>query len=46
MARKGGFLPRKGSRKGLGRGVPTRKGSRKGAKSRKGFLGACLPDKN
>ena len=28
---RGGFLARKGSRKGLGRGVPTRKGCRKGA---------------
>ena len=28
---RGGFLARLGSRKGLGRGVPTRKGSRKGA---------------
>ena len=30
--RRGGFVARKGSRKGLGRGVPTRKGSRKGAR--------------
>ena len=29
--RRGVFLARKGSRKGLGRGVPTEKGSRKGA---------------
>ena len=44
---RGGFLGRRGSRKGLGRGVPSKKGSRKVQEgSKKGFLGGFLPEQS